>query len=372
MYWRFQRAVQSINSGSKSSTYAAVGTNTPRTVHHVRTVRTAASAYSILSGVPPADAVVETPPPFAAEMGRPFPARRSASSAYSIAASFVPADPPCPGVQAITNAAPGAIRSSRTAYAIASTFVPADPPCPGQQLLPDSAPSARRNANTTYWVNTSFTTPEVAESMPPGQQALTDRVYRPYYNAEQWRWHYRLATLSVDDPTEGKPVMPSTAPGARRAGSTAYWREPLLPDFLVDAPTPGKPQISDISRPYLRTANVAYWRHNQLPIAELGDPTFPWQRAITDRAPGRQRAANHVYWIWEYYNQPFDVNPPEGLLARLPDRAPGARRTAVSAYDVAMKAQIADAPQATEDVLYRRVAYDDVLYRRTYESDDGV
>ena len=185
--------------------------------------RTAQTAYQIAVGVPPQDVVVDFPFGFRRVESPVFSLRRAANTAYQMGMSLPPtAENLPPGNGYFTHRAPGPQRAANTAYwARHNTVPPVEENLPpGTGFFTHRAPGARRAALDAYQITRS---PPLPENMPPGR--FTEPPRFPLRRAARTAYDILVRFINPDvispQPTFA-PLMPSRAPGYRRAQNTAY------------------------------------------------------------------------------------------------------------------------------------------------------
>ena len=225
-------------------------------------------------------------------------------------------------------------------------------------VLPARADGASRAGGDAYWLPN---TTQVPEDDPAGNggggpgNASSDGFSTPTAFVQvatrarpEAYWMPPNLTDALTS-EEGPPLVlrigllvPQTAPGARRAGSAAYWQD-VLPALGEDDLNVPKTFVSDRQRQSARAVAEAYALYS-MPLPPPDEVSENLRALLPERAPGPRRAAADAY---ELRGVPEVVSdePQEDQRLVLPERAPGKPRAASSAYDVLVQFAVQDEPQ---------------------------
>jgi len=167
-----------------------------------------------------------------------------------------------------------------------------------------------------------------------------DYLYRRHQTSRQaaqsWQFPTSTPGLPEEPVTPGTPLFPSRAPGVRRAAAVAYLiiSTFVIPDAAVALPVELQTQLfPDSTRIRQARTHEAYYRFFSQKAG--GPDRVPeGESLLPDRAPGPRRTANTAYWIPVQTENIFAETIIEEDLRRreFPESAPGPRRAANTAY----------------------------------------
>lgn len=280
--------------------------------------RAAASAYSVLQGVP----AIEVPAAKGYIETASLPAQRAKAGAYFVSLPMKAIEVGIPaqfGHQSL--AAKPAERAANAAYAIAAAVATPEPQSPGAVVLPIVVRGAPRAAHTAYrWEIFSQTD----EQPPAGRGHITERV-RAAQRAEASAYQQQFGPQVAENALI-YGYVDQTARSAKRATTAAYWIDSSTHILGLDIPA-GTGFITHAVKQPQRAASEAYRASVSQP--QQADFMLPARGFQQERARAIGRASHSAYLI---ANAPIPAVPPTPAQPLLPHKASPTNRASQAAY----------------------------------------